>query len=82
MSKETHSFSVSVACVVGERAAIMIQHNCIVCGRKLPKEDSDLINMYGVDPYCSQYCAEIGSGVPMPYSQGANVFDKFWNEKA
>lgn len=26
MSKETHSFSVSVACSVGERAAIMIQH--------------------------------------------------------
>ncbi len=26
MSKETHSFSVSVACAVGERAAIMIQH--------------------------------------------------------
>jgi len=26
MSKETHSFSVSVACAVGERGAIMIQH--------------------------------------------------------
>lgn len=26
MSKETHSFSVSVACAVGERAAIIIQH--------------------------------------------------------
>ncbi len=57
----------------------LVPHHCLMCGKHLLKEDSDLIDVYGVDPYCSQWCSEIGNGTPMPVSVGALVFDRFAN---
>ena len=57
----------------------LIPHTCLSCGKQISKEDSDLIDVYGVEPYCSQWCSEIGNGVPMPVSTGALVFDKWAN---
>jgi len=57
----------------------LVPHTCLTCGVKMDKKDSDLIDVYGVDPYCSQWCSELGNGTPMPYSQGAHVYDKIWN---
>jgi hypothetical protein len=54
-------------------------HTCIRCGTYLLQADSDACDKYGVDPYCTQYCAEIANGVPLPYSTGALVFDKWIN---
>ena len=57
----------------------LVPHKCLNCGIRLGKEESDLIDLYGVTPYCGQYCAEIDGGVPMPVSSGALVFDKWAN---
>lgn len=64
-----------------EKISIELMPNiCLSCGKQIPKEDSDLIDVYGVDPYCSQWCSEIGNGTPMPVSQGALTFDKIFNQ--
>lgn len=57
----------------------LVPHSCLTCGVQMDKKDSDLIDVYGVEPYCSQWCSELGNGTPMPYSQGAHVYDKIWN---
>lgn len=57
----------------------LVPHTCLTCGVQMDKKDSDLIDVYGVEPYCSQWCSELGNGTPMPYSQGAHVYDKIWN---
>lgn len=54
---------------------------CQQCGHPLSIEDQRLIEQYGVEPYCSQYCSEVGNGIPMPVSSGALVFDKWHNHK-
>ena len=58
----------------------IIPHRCSSCGAQIDKKESDLIDFYGVEPYCSQFCSEVGGGIPMPYSQGAHVYDKIWNK--
>jgi len=45
---------------------------CPVCGKATQVND--------VDPHCSQYCAEVGNGTPLPYSQGALTFDRIFNQ--
>ena len=57
----------------------LVPRTCLTCGVRMDKKDSDLIDVYGVEPYCSQWCSELGNGTPMPYSQGAHVYDKIWN---
>jgi len=54
-------------------------HSCLQCGQQLGKKESEEIDQYGAEPFCSQYCAEKWAGTPMPVSQGALVFDKIMN---
>lgn len=58
----------------------VLNHNCMRCGNALSDMDSTAVDLYNVDPYCSQYCAEVANGVPLPYSSGALVFDKYANQ--
>lgn len=58
----------------------LVLHVCLSCGKQLSKDESDLIDVYGVEPYCSQWCAELGNGVPMPVSQGALTYDRIFNQ--
>ncbi len=53
---------------------------CLTCGQSLGKENSEEVDRYSIDPYCSQFCAEVGNGVPLPYSQGALTFDRIFNQ--
>lgn len=57
----------------------LVPHRCLNCGVFLEKKDSEEIDKYGVEPYCSQYCSEVGNGIPMPFNSGALVFDKWAN---
>lgn len=57
----------------------LVPHRCLNCGAFIEKTESEQIYEYGVDPYCSQWCSEIGNGVPMPVSQGALTFDRIFN---
>lgn len=57
----------------------LVPRICLNCGIMLDKQDSQQIDMYGYWPYCSQYCAAIGGGIPMPVSSDALVFDKWAN---
>lgn len=40
---------------------------CLYCGKKIPEEEAKKIEEVDVEPFCSQYCAEIYGGVPMPW---------------
>lgn len=55
------------------------QLNCLHCDKKIDAAESLAMEEAGVDPYCSVYCANIAGGVPLPYSGGALVFDKWMN---
>lgn len=57
----------------------LVPHRCLNCGIIIDKKDSEEIDLHGVDPYCSQYCAEVGGGVPLPISSSALVLDKWAN---
>lgn len=41
---------------------------CLRCGK--PITEAKIIEEAGVDPFCSEYCELVYSGVPLPYSQG------------
>jgi hypothetical protein len=56
----------------------LVPHPCAYCSKELSKQDSDLCDEYGQDPFCSQYCFEKHNGTPMPINSGDLVFDK-WN---
>lgn len=50
---------------------------CLYCGKLIDEKESLAIIEAGVEPFCSIYCANVASGVPLPYSSGAFVFDKW-----
>jgi hypothetical protein len=52
---------------------------CLHCKEPIPAAEADDMAKYGVAPYCSVYCSNVAGGVPLPYSAGAMVFDKWHN---
>ena len=49
---------------------------CERCGSKIKEAEADKIIKAGVTPYCSLYCANVASGVPIPGSNGDWDFER------
>lgn len=41
---------------------------CLRCGDTIPQSEAKKIKEAEIDPFCSQYCAEIYGGMPLPYN--------------
>lgn len=52
---------------------------CLRCNKKINDIEAKKIEEAGVDPFCSQYCAEIYGGIPLPYSKSDGYMDKVIN---
>lgn len=53
---------------------------CDRCGSEISEDEADKVISFGVNPYCSQYCAEVANCVPIPGAKSELVFDKIWND--
>ena len=54
---------------------------CLQCGKIIPQNEAKKIEEIGVEPFCSQYCAEVYGGVPLPYSKSDGFMDEVINGK-
>lgn len=52
---------------------------CLRCKKIIPDLEAKKIIEADVEPYCSQYCAEVGSGVPLPYGPLDGVYTDLLN---
>ena len=52
---------------------------CLRCSKTIDSEEAKKIEEVGVEPFCSEYCCLVYSGVPLPYSQGDGVISDTLN---
>lgn len=41
---------------------------CLYCGKEIPEDKAREIEEIGIEPFCSEYCCYMYSGVPMPWN--------------
>jgi hypothetical protein len=41
---------------------------CLRCGKDVPEVDALNYLEYGIEPFCSDYCYAVYSGIPLPHS--------------
>ena len=58
----------------------LVPLSCDRCSGEIPETEADKILLAGVSAYCSQYCAEVANGVPIPGTKSELVFDRIWND--
>jgi len=46
---------------------------CLRCSKTIDPEEAKKIEEAGIEPFCSEYCYLVYSGVPLLYSQGNGV---------
>jgi len=50
---------------------------CLRCGKEILLDEAREIEKAGVEPFCSQYCSEVYSGVPLPWEGFCKFTDFF-----
>lgn len=50
---------------------------CLRCGKTIPQEEAEKIKEAEVSPFCSQYCFEVYSGIPLPYDNATHNWLKW-----
>ena len=58
-------------CGWGPEECEEVMDKCFNCGKQIPEKEAQEMERAGVEPFCSLYCSNAYSGVPMPW-EGVN----------